>query len=64
MKAGAIIATLKDTQNNYDLRYSQAKNTLKVQEASIETTRINLAQSVDNARIAFERANQAYKTLT
>lgn len=64
VKAGAIIATLKDTQNNYDLRYSQAKNTLKVQEASIETTRINLAQSVDNARIAFERANQAYKTLT
>lgn len=64
VKAGTVIATLKDTQNNYDLRYSQAKNTLKVQEASIETTRINLAQSVDNARIAFERANQAYETLT
>ncbi len=63
VKAGAVIATLKDTQNNYDLRYSQAKNTLKVQEASIETTRINLSQSVDNARIAFERANQAYETL-
>ena len=64
VKAGALIATLKDTQNNYDLRYSQAQNTLKVQNASIETTRINLEQSVDNARIAYERAKQAYDTLT
>lgn len=64
MKAGTIIATLKDTQNNYDLRYSQAQNTLKVQNAGIETTRINLEQSVDNARIAYERARQAYDTLT
>jgi multidrug resistance efflux pump len=64
VKAGTIIATLKDTQNNYDLRYSQAQNTLKVQNASIETTRINLEQSVDNARIAYERALQAYNTLS
>lgn len=63
VKAGTVIATLKDTQNNYDLRYSQAQNTLKVQNASIETTRINLSQSVDNARIAYERAKQAYDTL-
>lgn len=64
VKAGATIATLKDTQNNYDLRFSQAQNTLKVQNAWIETTRINLEQSVDNARIAYERARQAYDTLT
>ncbi|MBC7498816.1 HlyD family efflux transporter periplasmic adaptor subunit [Candidatus Gracilibacteria bacterium] len=64
VKAGAVIATLKDTQNNYDLRYSQAVNTLKVQNASIETTRINLLQSVDAARISYERARQAYETLT
>ncbi len=64
VKAGTVIATLKDTQNNYDLRYSQAQNTLKVQNASIETTRINLEQSVDNARIAYERALQAYNTLS
>lgn len=64
VKAGTIIATLKDTQNNYDLRYSQAQNTLKVQNASIDTTRINLEQSVDGARIAYERARQAYETLT
>lgn len=63
VKAGTAIATLKDTQNNYDLRYSQAQNTLKIQNATIDTTRINLEQSVDNARIAFERANQAYDTL-
>ena len=60
VKAWTIIATLKDTQNNYDLRYSQAQNTLK----GIDTTRINLEQSVDNARIAYERARQAYDTLT
>lgn len=64
IKAGTVIATLKDTQNNYDLKYSQAKNTLKVQTAGIDTTRINLEQSVDNARIAYERARQAYETLT
>ena len=64
VKAGTVIATLKDTQNNYDLRYAQAQNTLKVQNASIETNRINLEQSVDNARIAYERARQAYDTLT
>ena len=64
VKAWTIIATLKDTQNNYDLRYSQAQNTLKVQNAGIDTTRINLEQSVDNARIAYERARQAYDTLT
>ncbi len=63
VKAWAVIATLKDTQNNYDLRFSQAQNTLKVQNASIDTTRINLEQSVDNARIAYERAKQAYDTL-
>ncbi len=64
IKAGTVIATLKDTQNNYDLKFSQAKNTLKIQNANIDTTRINLAQSVDNARIAYERARQAYETLT
>lgn len=64
VKAGNVIATLKDTQSNYDLRFSQAQNTLKVQNATIETTRINLEQAVDNARIAFERARQSYETLT
>lgn len=64
VKAGTVIATLKDTQSNYDLRFSQAQNTLKVQNATIETTRINLEQAVDNARIAFERARQSYETLT
>lgn len=35
-----------------------------MQNATIETTRINLEQAVDNARIAFERARQSYETLT
>lgn len=35
-----------------------------MQNAGIETTRINLEQAVDNARIGYERATQSYETLT
>ena len=55
---------LKDTQTNYDLRLAQAENALTIQNASIETTRINLENAVENARIAYERSKQAYDTLT
>jgi len=37
---------------------------LKIQETSIDTTEINLAQSVENARIAYERAKNTLETLT
>jgi multidrug resistance efflux pump len=63
VRAGTTIATLKDTINNYDLRLSQAENTLTAQEASINTTKINLEQGIENARIAYERAKQSYETL-
>ncbi len=63
VKAGTVIATLKDTVNNYDLRYSQALNTIKIQNATIDTTKINLSQAVDAAKIGFERARQTYETL-
>lgn len=55
---------LKDTVNNFDLRLAQAENAITTQDATIEITRINLDQGVDNGRIALERAEQAYKTLT
>lgn len=64
IKAGTTIAVLKDTVNNFDLRLAQAENTLKVQEANIETTKINLEQAVQNARIAYERAKKSLETLT
>lgn len=64
VKAGAIIATLKDTVNNYDLRYQQAQAALRIQDASIATTKVNLEQAVDNARINLEKAKQALDTLT
>ena len=35
-----------------------------MQNASRDTTRINLDNAVENSRIAYERAEQAYKTLT
>jgi multidrug resistance efflux pump len=63
VKAGTVIATLKDTQTNYDLRLTQAENTLAIQNASIETTRINLDNTVEGARVAYERARQSYDTL-
>ena len=64
VKAGGTIAVLKDTINNFDLKLFQAENTLKVQEASIDTTKINLEQSVENARIAYERSKKNLETLT
>ena len=64
IKAGTTVALLKDTVNNFDLRLAQAENTLKIQETSRETTRINLEQAVQNARIAYERAKKSLETLT
>ncbi len=49
--------------NNFDLRLAQAENALTTQDATIETTRINLDQGIENSRIGLERAEQAYKTL-
>ena len=64
VKAGTIIARLKDTLTNYDLQLAQAENALTIQNASRDTTSINLDNALENSRIAYERAEQAYKTLT
>lgn len=64
IKAWATIAVLKDTVNNFDLRLAQAENALRIQETSIATTKINLSQSVENSRIAYERAQKTLETLT
>lgn len=63
VKAGTSIAVLKDTINNFDLRLAQAENAITTQDATIETTKINLDQSVENARIGLERARQSYESL-
>lgn len=63
VKAGTVIARLKDTLSNYDLQLAQAENALKIQNASRETTTVNLNSAVENSRIAYERAKQAYDTL-
>lgn len=63
LQAGSLIATLKDTQYNYDLRYQQAQAALKTQDASINISRINLDQAVTNAEISLKRAKQALNTL-
>jgi len=63
VKAGAVIARLKDTITHSDIQLSQAENALKIQNTSRNTTRINLDQSVENARISYQRAEQSHKTL-
>ncbi len=63
VKAGATIAVLKDTVNNFDLRLAQAENALSIQDASVATSTINLDQWVANARIALDRAKQSYQTI-
>lgn len=63
IKAGSVIARLRDTLTNYDLQLEQAENTLKIQDASRATTIVNLDQSVENAKIAYERAKQTYDVL-
>jgi multidrug efflux pump subunit AcrA (membrane-fusion protein) len=44
VKAGSVIARLKDTLTNYDLQLAQAENALKIQNATKETTSLNLEQ--------------------
>jgi multidrug resistance efflux pump len=57
------LVRLKDTLTNYDLQLAQAENALKIQNANRETTSINLSSAVGNARITYDRAQQAYETL-
>ena len=64
VKAGATIAVLKDTVNNFDLRLAQAENALSIQDATVTMTTINLDQWVANARIGLDRAKQVSQTLT
>jgi multidrug efflux pump subunit AcrA (membrane-fusion protein) len=60
VRAGATIAILRDTINNFDLRLDQAENALLQQNASIASTEANMNSSIDAARIALARARLAY----
>lgn len=62
--AWAMIAILRDTVNNFDLRLDQAENALAQQSANIATTEANLNNSVEMARVALERARLAYESAT
>lgn len=64
VKAGATIAILRDTVNNYDLRLDQAENTLLQQNANIATTEANMNTSIEASRIALARAKLAYESAT
>ncbi len=63
IKGWTVLLSLKDTLTNLDIRLSQAENALEIQVASQETTKANLDISIENARIAVERAKQALGTL-
>ncbi len=62
VKKGQILVRLKDTTANYDLRLSQASNSLLNIKNSAESTRIALDKAVQDAKIAVERAQLDYDT--
>lgn len=62
VKKGQVLVRLKDTTANYDLRLSQASNGLSNTKNSAESTRVSLEKSVQDAKIAVERAQLDYDT--
>lgn len=63
VKYWATIATLRDSQNNYDLVLEQAKNNLELQKAQINSQEINLNSQIDNAKITYEKALNNYNSI-
>lgn len=63
VNAGGKLISLKDTVTNADLALAQAKNSITLQDASTETTKVNLDQSVEAAETAYERALLTYNNL-
>ena len=63
VNAGASIVSLRDTVTNADLALAQARNGIVMQDASTETTKVNLDQSIEAAEAARERAKLTYDNL-
>lgn len=63
IKKGMKLIGLRDTVNSYDIRLAQAENALKIQDASIASTKLSLDKAVSDTEIAYEQAKKAYDLL-
>ena len=63
IKKGMKLIWLRDTINSYDIRVAQAKNSVSLQDASIDTTKVNLDKAVVDTQIAYDQAKRTYDTL-
>jgi len=62
VKKGQVLVRLKDTTANYDLRLSQATNSLTNNRNSAESTRVSLDKAIQDGKLAVERAQIDYDT--
>ncbi len=63
IKRGSQLISLRDTVNSYDIRVAQAKNSVSIQDAGIESTKLNLERAIFDSQIAYDQAKRAYDTL-
>ena len=49
--------------NSYDIRVAQAQNSVSIQDASIESTKLNLDRAIFDSQIASDQSKRAYNTL-
>jgi multidrug resistance efflux pump len=63
IKRGTRLVSLRDTVNSYDIRVAQAQNSVSIQDASIESTKLNLERAIFDSQIAYDQAKRTYDTL-
>ena len=63
IKKGTRLISLRDTVNSYDIRVAQAQNSVSIQDASIESTKLNLDRAIFDSQIASDQSKRAYNTL-
>ena len=63
IKRGTRLISLRDTVNSYDIRVAQAQNSVSIQDAGIESTKLNLERSIFDSQIAYDQAKRTYDTL-
>ncbi len=49
--------------NSYDIRVAQAQNSVSIQDASIESTKLNLDRAIFDSQVAYDQSKRAYDTL-
>lgn len=63
VRAGATIISLEDTMTNYDLAVKQAQNAITLQDASAQTSLVNIDNQISAAEAQYNKALVAYNQL-